>query len=122
MTGVRNLIVALSLAMQTQMLTGNELLQDIAKLRQDLAKWLSPPDPFINFNTADHARHQGTAEWFTQSSVFKDWKESSSFLWIHGKRTSPSPICAPSFANRSLCPQQAPENLFSRTLSLIFLA
>ena len=92
MTGVRNLIVALSLAMQAQMLTGNELLKDIVKLRQDLAKWLSPPDPFVNFNTADHARHQGTAEWFTQSSVFKNWKESSSFLWIHGKRTSPSPI------------------------------
>ncbi|KAF8463552.1 hypothetical protein DFH94DRAFT_857982 [Russula ochroleuca] len=63
----------------------NQLLQDIEKLRQDLANWLSPPDPFINFNTADHARHEGTAVWFTQSSVFKSWKESSSFLWIHGK-------------------------------------
>ncbi|KAF8487513.1 hypothetical protein DFH94DRAFT_29981 [Russula ochroleuca] len=62
----------------------NQLLQDIAKLRQDLANWLSPPDPSINFNTADHARHKGTAEWFTQSSVFNNWKESSSLLWIHG--------------------------------------
>jgi hypothetical protein len=72
------------------MRTGNQLLQDVAKLRQDLANWLSPPDPFINFNTADHARHEGTAEWFTQSSVFKNWKESSSLLWIHGKRASPA--------------------------------
>jgi hypothetical protein len=121
MTGVRNLVVALSLAMQTQMLTENELLQDIVKLRRELVNWLSPSDPSINFNTADRARHQGTAEWFTQSSVFKNWKESSSFLWIHGKRTSPSPICALSFANRSPCLQRALENLFSRTYSLIFL-
>ena len=69
------------------MLTGNQL-------RQGLAKWLSPPDPFVNFNTADHARHKGTAEWFTQSSVFKNWKESSSLLWVHGKRTPFRPICA----------------------------
>ncbi|KAF8463773.1 hypothetical protein DFH94DRAFT_827487 [Russula ochroleuca] len=66
-------------------------VSDLAKdakrnqLRQDLAKWLSPPDPFINFNTADHSRHKGTAEWFTQSSVFKNWKESNSLLWVHGK-------------------------------------
>jgi hypothetical protein len=25
--------------------------------------------------------------WFTESSTFKDWKESGSLLWIHGKRT-----------------------------------
>ncbi|KAF8463549.1 hypothetical protein DFH94DRAFT_699530 [Russula ochroleuca] len=72
------LVVALSLAVQAQMLIGNQL-------RKDLTDWLSPPDPFIDFNTADHARHEGTAEWFTQSSVFRNWKESSSFLWIHGK-------------------------------------
>jgi hypothetical protein len=70
------------------MLIGNQLLQDIVGLRKDLENWLSPPDPFINFNTADHARHEGTAVWFTQSDVFKNWKESSSLLWIHGKRTS----------------------------------
>ena len=80
MISVRDLLATLSLDVQTQILTGNQL-------RQDFEKWLSPPDPFINFNTADHARHKGTAEWFTQSSVFKSWKVSSSLLWIHGKRT-----------------------------------
>jgi hypothetical protein len=80
MTSVRDLLVTLSSDVWTQVFTGNQL-------RQDLEKWLSPPDPFINFNTADHARHKGTAEWFTQSSLFKSWKETSSFLWIHGKRT-----------------------------------
>ena len=98
------------------MLIGNQLLQDIVGLRKDLENWLSPPDPFINFNTADHARHEGTAVWFTQSDVFKNWKQSSSLLWIHGKRTSSGHLCAFAFAHRSLCPQRALENLFSRTL------
>jgi hypothetical protein len=100
------------------MLTGNQLLQNIVELREGLANWLSPPDPFINFNTADHARHEGTAVWFNQSSVFKNWKESSTFLWIHGKRMSPSSLYALSFANRSPYLQRALENLFSRTYSI----
>lgn len=109
MTSVRDLVTAL-LAVRAQMLTGKGL-------RQDLANWLSPPDPFINFNTADHSRHEGTAEWFTQSSVFKSWKESGPFLWIHGKRISINPLCALFFAYRSPCPQRALEKLFSRTSS-----
>jgi hypothetical protein len=34
-------------------LTGDEL-------RQKLRKWLNPPDPFVNYNTALDALHQGT--------------------------------------------------------------
>ena len=104
--------------MRAQILIGNQLLQDIENLREDLANWLSPPDPFINFNTADHARHEGTAVWFTQSDVFKNWKQSGSFLWIHGKRTFSGHLCALAFANKSLCPQRAPENLFLRSSSV----
>ena len=85
-TNVRDLIAALLLAVQSQRFTGNQL-------RQDLAKWLSPADPSVNFNTADQARHEGTAEWFIRSSGFKSWKESSSFLWIHGKRTFSAVLC-----------------------------
>ena len=92
MTSVRNLVTALSLAVRAQMLIGNQL-------RRDLTNWLSPPDPFINFNTADRARHEGTAVWFTQSDVFKNWKQSGSFLWVHGKRTSSSHPWALGFAN-----------------------
>ena len=55
---------------------------------KDLALWLSPPDPFINYNTARDAHHKGTGVWFTESSTFKSWKESDSLLWIHGKRLS----------------------------------
>jgi hypothetical protein len=54
-------------------------------LREKLQKWLSPPDPSINHNVARKAHHKGTASWFFQGSIFKQWK-SSPLLWVHGKR------------------------------------
>jgi hypothetical protein len=62
------------------------------QLRQDLTNWLKPPDPYINYNTASDARHEGTGVWFIESTTFQDWKESGSLLWIHGKRTFSSPL------------------------------
>ena len=59
--------------------TGNEL-------RKDLRKWISPPDPSVNFNTASDAHHEGTAKWCTKGGTVITWKESGSLLWIHGKR------------------------------------
>ena len=56
-------------------------------LQQSLSWWLSPSDPFINYNTLISARHKDTALWFIQGSTFKNWKRSTSLLWIHGKRT-----------------------------------
>jgi len=57
------------------------------QLRNDLATWLSPPDPFINYNTASDARYGATGMWFIESTEFQNWKESSSLLWVYGKRT-----------------------------------
>jgi hypothetical protein len=88
MRSVRDFVAALSLAVQAQMFTGNQM-------RQDIEMWLSPADPFINFNTANETHHEGTAEWFTQSSVFNSWKQSGSLLWIHGKRMSSSLAAQP---------------------------
>ncbi|KAH9012832.1 hypothetical protein EDB83DRAFT_2189816, partial [Lactarius deliciosus] len=59
-------------------LTGNEL-------RKDLRKWVSPPDPSVNYNTASGAHHEGTATWCTKGNTVTDWKASGSLLWIHGK-------------------------------------
>ena len=56
--------------------------------------WLSPPDPSINHNTASKAQHQGTATWFFEGDISKEWKSKSSIaplLWIHGKR---APFCS----------------------------
>jgi hypothetical protein len=60
--------------------TGNQL-------RRELRRWLSPPDPSINHNLARKVQHSGTATWFTESNLFKQWRSTSSLLWICGKRT-----------------------------------
>ena len=62
------------------------------QLRQDLRKWLDPPDPSVNQNAASAAHHKGTATWFTEGSTFENWKVSGSLLWVHGKRTSSRPV------------------------------
>ena len=58
------------------------------QLRQDLHRWLSPPDPSTNHNIACNAHHKGTATWFFEGSTYKEWKSTSSepLLWVHGKR------------------------------------
>ena len=57
-------------------------------VRQDLRRWLSPPDPSTNHNIASNAHHRGTATWFFEGSTYKEWKStaSESLLWVHGKR------------------------------------
>ncbi|KAH9170743.1 hypothetical protein EDB89DRAFT_2097733, partial [Lactarius sanguifluus] len=55
------------------------------ELRKDLRKWIAPPDPSVNYNTASGARHEGTATWCTEGITLTDWKASGSLLWIHGK-------------------------------------
>jgi len=88
------------------------------QLRKELLDWLSPPDPFINYNTASEARHDGTGAWFTESVEFKNWKELSSILWILGKRTLSSTLCLRSY-RRALPSQPAQVKVLSRESSLI---
>ena len=61
-------------------ITGNQL-------RQDLHRWLLPPDPSTNYNIASSAHHEQTATWFFNGNTYKEWKSvgSKSLLWIHGK-------------------------------------
>ncbi|KAF8497792.1 hypothetical protein F5888DRAFT_1923183 [Russula emetica] len=58
-----------------------------SQLRQDLRRWLSPPDPSTNHNIACNAHHKGTATWFFEGRTYNEWKstDSESLLWIHGK-------------------------------------
>ncbi|KAH9971122.1 hypothetical protein BGW80DRAFT_1446609, partial [Lactifluus volemus] len=55
------------------------------RMRQDLQRWLSPPDPSINHNIACDACHDRTATWFIQGDTFTEWKSSGSLLWVCGK-------------------------------------
>ena len=70
-----------TLSTLSDILTGDQL-------RDSLFRWLSPPDPSINHNTASKAHHDGTAQWFFQGNIFDQWKSTDNFLWIHGKRAS----------------------------------
>jgi hypothetical protein len=63
-------------------ITGNQL-------RDNLLRWLSPPDSSTNHNIASKAHHNGTAEWLFRGSIFNQWRSTGSFLWIHGKRAFP---------------------------------
>jgi hypothetical protein len=64
----------------------------VTPFRQVVKEWLSPPDPSLNFYNARDTHHEGTTTWFIESTIFKDWKQSGSLFWIHGKRKFPSPI------------------------------
>lgn len=63
------------------------IISAVRELRRDVINWLSPPDPSVNHNIARKAHYKGTATWFFQGGIFKEWKSSPSLLWIHGKRT-----------------------------------
>ena len=58
------------------------------QLRESIHKWLSPPNPSTNHNIACGTHHKKAATWFFQGSIFREWKSTSSLLWIHGKRVS----------------------------------
>jgi archaellum component FlaC len=88
-------------AFLTSDMTANERSAN-TELRENLQKWLSPPDPSTNHNIARKAHHKGTASWFFQGSIFKQWK-SSPLLWIHGKRTFLYPFITPHPIHSHIC-------------------
>jgi len=57
------------------------------QLRDNLRRWLSPPDPSTNHNIAHSVQQKGTTTWFMEGSIFGNWRSTGSLLWIHGKRT-----------------------------------
>ena len=59
------------------------------QLRDELHKWLSPPDPSTNHNSIiRYTHHKKTAAWFFQGRMYQEWKSKGSLLWVHGKRSS----------------------------------
>ncbi|KAH9069508.1 hypothetical protein EDB83DRAFT_2551109 [Lactarius deliciosus] len=69
------------------------------QLRENLRKWQSPPDPSTNHNIVGDRQHEGTAEWFFESSQFEDWKLTGSLLWIHGKPGSGKSVLCSAIIN-----------------------
>jgi len=60
------------------------------QLRESTHKWLSPPDPSTNHNIACGTHYKKTATWFFQGTIYQEWKDTGSLLWVHGKRLSAS--------------------------------
>ena len=69
------------------------------QLRDEIYKWLSPPDPSTNHTIACDTHRKKTAAWFFQGRIYQEWKSEGSLLWIHGKRS----FCSPSHLIPSDC-------------------
>ncbi|KAF3907864.1 hypothetical protein ABW20_dc0107339 [Dactylellina cionopaga] len=55
------------------------------QMQEKIIRWLSPPDPSINYNKALQQRHKGSGRWFLEGKHFEEWKtRQSSFLWLYG--------------------------------------
>ena len=92
------------------------------QLRENIHKWLSPPDPSTNHNIACGTHHKKAATWFFQGSIFREWKSTGSLLWVHGKRApclSFRPISSDSVLDFSWLRQEYPLVSVRPTLSII---
>ncbi|KAI0289211.1 hypothetical protein BC826DRAFT_1187953 [Russula brevipes] len=63
-----------------------EILHEIKRnqLRENIRRWLSPPNPTFNHDAARETQHSGTARWFIEGRTFREWKNNCSLLCIRG--------------------------------------
>lgn len=53
--------------------------------QNNIIRWLSAPDPSLNYNNALKARHVKTGIWLIGGEVFLRWtRHAGSFLWLFG--------------------------------------
>ena len=51
----------------------------------EIRRWLSSPDPSINYQKALKLRQSDTGLWLLESEVYSKWKRNGlSFVWLHG--------------------------------------
>ena len=55
------------------------------QLRENIHRWLSPPDPSTNHNIACGTHNKKSATWFFEGKIYQEWKSKGSLLWVHGK-------------------------------------
>jgi hypothetical protein len=56
------------------------------QVQEKILKWLSPPNPSTNHNKARGVHEKVPPRWFLEGSIYREWKEKGSLLWVHGKR------------------------------------
>ncbi|KAI7377440.1 hypothetical protein KC328_g14421 [Hortaea werneckii] len=50
-----------------------------------IQRWLSPPDPQLNFRKSLKLRSEDTGKWYLQGTQYEAWKvEGGSFTWLYG--------------------------------------
>ncbi|KAF7536781.1 hypothetical protein G7054_g4255 [Neopestalotiopsis clavispora] len=49
-----------------------------------IRRWLLAPDSSINYQKALLERQANTGQWFLESSLYQNWRESGSSIWLHG--------------------------------------
>ena len=90
----------LSLSKKTGIIMHENLERGVDILSTDdfiekIHRWLSPPDPSLNYQKALDERHEGTGVWFIESKEFAKWRtKPNSFLWLHGKPGSGKSVLA----------------------------
>jgi len=52
---------------------------------ESIQKWLSPQDQSTNHHIKLASRHKDTTAWILRESIYQEWKERASLLWIDGK-------------------------------------
>ncbi|KFY31801.1 hypothetical protein V493_00784 [Pseudogymnoascus sp. VKM F-4281 (FW-2241)] len=51
----------------------------------EIRRWLSAPDPSINYRKALNLRQSDTGLWLLESEIYSKWKSNaSSFVWLYG--------------------------------------
>lgn len=110
----------------------NELQTDVTALNQSfeairldgynerIHRWLLPPDPSSNHNTARRKWQPKTGTWFIDGDSFPGWRiRPNTFLWLHGIRESFMLSCIVlRYVRRpNLLKQLAAERLFYARLS-----
>ena len=77
-------------AFATNSMTSSEpqretLLAPQESQREGIRRWLSAPDPCLNYQAALRRVCAGTGEWFFETNAYMDWlSKPGSFLWLHG--------------------------------------
>ncbi|EMD37971.1 hypothetical protein CERSUDRAFT_72606 [Gelatoporia subvermispora B] len=66
-------------------------------------KWLSPPDPSTDHNAALNLHHEGTATWFTEGEIMREWIIVGSLLWVYGKPGSGKTVLCSMIIDALLC-------------------
>ncbi|KAI0181782.1 hypothetical protein GGR52DRAFT_55354 [Hypoxylon sp. FL1284] len=59
--------------------------QNMSQSREAILRWLSPVDPWESYTSAVHRCHDGTGQWFLESTDFQDWRDQPGRnLWLSG--------------------------------------